>query len=198
MTNKRRPMRFYLGLAFAFLVAALAWQYLLKTALSEAEISGTRVRPPRSALDIKFLGEQSIKSFADLKGKWSVVFFGFTACPDICPTALAQLREEYAGLLENRPFAQIIFVSIDPTSDTPEKAMAYAKGFDEQFIGLVPENLDQLQAFFGLTIQREPEMAHSGDYFIINPKGQWSALYRPPVAPGLLSKDLRNLILVGS
>ena len=83
------------------------------------------------------------RSLADFKGKAVVVFFGFTQCPDVCPTALADLAEVKRLLGPQGDKLQGIFVSVDPERDTPEVLKAYLANFDPGFLALRP-SMDQL------------------------------------------------------
>ncbi|PYY67340.1 cytochrome c oxidase assembly protein, partial [Pseudomonas jessenii] len=82
----------------------------------------------------------------ELKGKWSLLFFGYTFCPDVCPTTLAQLRQIKSELPpEAVDKLQIVLVSVDPNRDTPKQLKQYLSYFDPQFIGLTPASINELE-----------------------------------------------------
>lgn len=81
----------------------------------------------------------------ELKGKWSLLFFGYTFCPDICPTTLAELRQLLGSLpAEQRQQVQVLMVSVDPQRDTPQQLRDYLAYFDPDYIGLTGQ-LDDIQ-----------------------------------------------------
>ncbi|MDY0005318.1 MAG: SCO family protein, partial [Spongiibacteraceae bacterium] len=80
---------------------------------------------------------------ADLQGHWSLVFFGFTHCPDICPTTLALLKQLYDQLEPGlRRSTQVVLVTVDPARDTPDKLLPYVQYFDPDFVAVTGEFLD--------------------------------------------------------
>ena len=82
----------------------------------------------------------------ELKDKWSLLFFGYTYCPDICPTTLSQLRQiksELPKAVQDK--LQVVLVSVDPNRDTPQQLKKYLSYFDPQFVGLTPGSTEQLQ-----------------------------------------------------
>lgn len=139
----------------------------------------------------------------DLLGRWTVLSFGFTHCPDVCPTTLAFFRDELRLLEEDDEQAKVtfMFVSVDPQRDLPEKLAAYVHSFDPR-IQAVTGGLNELKAFtkqFGAHFAYEGEgdqyqVAHSPQFFLISPEGHWTALYTPPVGRGKVAMDLAKLI----
>ena len=96
---------------------------------------------PKEISDFTFFSSNKKEfSKSDLQGKWTLMYFGFTKCPDECPTTMYQISKLIKVLREkNYPLddKQWILVSIDPERDTPEQIDKYAKGFDEAFVGIV-------------------------------------------------------------
>lgn len=142
-------------------------------------------------------------TLADLKGRWSLVFIGFTHCPDICPTTLADLakaRKAMEDLPEiDRP--QIVFVSVDPERDSPKLAGDYAKYFDPTARGVTADHA-ALQPFtrsLGMVYMQSPleeggyTVDHSASVAIINPEGLQVGLVRPPLDAAKIAADLRAL-----
>ncbi len=136
----------------------------------------------------------------DFIGKWTVLTFGYTSCPDVCPVAMAYFRDEMKDLpAEN---LQFVFVSVDPTRDTPEKLKSYANFFDPRIrmvTGSEEELLrlaQNLHAYFDVpqTERENYAVAHSPQYYLIGPKGTWEAFYSPPLPKGALADDLKKLI----
>ena len=138
-----------------------------------------------------------------LKGKWSFLFFGYTFCPDICPTTLAQLRE-LKNLLpeEARNNLQIIFVSVDPHRDTPAQIKQYLSYFDPAFQGLTGEEAT-LQKFANAvsipfipadTSKENYTVDHSGNLVILGPDGRQHGFIRAPLNNQKLKEQLPGLL----
>ncbi len=128
--------------------------------------------------------------------KWSFVFFGYTSCPDICPTTLAVFNQVYGQLPEKiKPDTQIVLMTVDPERDTVEKLEQYVPFFHQDFIGVTAtvENMDffarQLGAVFVKSPDKEnPEnylMDHTVKVFLINPNGERFAIISPEHQAGV-------------
>ena len=139
-------------------------------------------------------------SAKELQGRWTIVFFGFTHCPDVCPTTLselAQVQKLWAGLDPSlRP--QVLFVSVDPERDTPEKTGEYAAYFHpDTLAATLPE--PALQAFansLGMVYMKVPTqdgdytMDHSTPLVLLDPRGHQAGLLRPPFVHADIAADL--------
>ncbi|WP_339673391.1 SCO family protein [Dasania marina] len=143
-------------------------------------------------------GDNSPFTPADLQGKWSLVFFGFTFCPDICPTTMAQLKQFY-DKQEGSEFAddtQVILVSVDPGRDTPEKMQQYVKFFHSDFTGVTGEFLDihRFATQLNIPFAKVPGggenymVDHSGNVAIINPHGHYVGFFRSPLNVTMMNK----------
>ena len=128
---------------------------------------------------------------ANLQGKWSMIFFGFTFCPDICPTTMALLNRFYAKQLEGSygDDLQIIMVSVDPARDTPEKLHTYVQYFNPAFTGVTGEFL-ALHSFatqLSIPFAKVPgggenyTVEHSGNIALINPAGHYVGFFKAPL-----------------
>jgi protein SCO1/2 len=139
----------------------------------------------------------------ELKGKWSLLFFGYTFCPDICPTTLAQLRELKTLLPEEaRNNLQIIFVSVDPHRDTPAQIKQYLSYFDPTFQGLTGDEAT-LQKFANSvsipfipadTSKENYTVDHSGNLVILGPDGRQQGFIRSPLNNQKLKENLPGLL----
>jgi len=135
--------------------------------------------------------------FASIDGKWALLFFGFTYCPDICPTTLATMRAAYQELdSELQATTQMVFVSVDPARDTPEKLAQYMDYFGASFIGLRGEFLD-LQRFataLNTPFNKVPGggedylIDHGGNIVLLNPRGDYHGFIKPPFEPQRLQQ----------
>lgn len=125
-----------------------------------------------------------------LRGHWNLVFFGFTHCPDICPTTLqilATARSELAAAGQN-PLPRIVLVSVDPERDTPELMGQYLDHFGNDNLGITGslDELRKLTSGLGIYFERQPgdeenySVDHSAAVLLINPDGQFHALFSGP------------------
>jgi len=129
---------------------------------------------------------------ASLKGKWSFLFFGFTHCPDICPTTLAVLARARDNIAKNTVGAdgiQFVFISVDPNRDTAGKLGQYVDYFDTTFLGVTGDNAQignlagQLGAAYQVAIKPGMEnypVYHSAAVFLMDPRARYHAVFTPP------------------
>ena len=132
----------------------------------------------------------------DLARAPALVFFGFTHCPDVCPTTLVKL----AQLRRRAPVAglQVLFISVDPQRDTPSVLGTYVHAFDPQFRGLTgdPQTIARLAANFGVAVNRvelpggDYTMDHSAVVFVLDDSAHIVAIFTPPFDVAALGADL--------
>jgi protein SCO1 len=144
---------------------------------------------------------RSIKDFA---GKVVVVFFGFTQCPDVCPTAMSELAEIRKLLGADGERLQGIFITVDPDRDTPEVLKAYMANFDPSFLALRPSSPEQLaalakdfKAYYKKVDGRTPTsytMDHSAGSYVFDPQGRIRLFTRHGMGAKALAGDLRQLL----
>ena len=147
---------------------------------------------PRAFEDFEFTAHTG-ETFAqaDLEGKWTMIFPGFTFCPDICPITMTILAETW-DLLDEKPKEklQVVMMTVDPNRDTPERLSQYVPYFNENFIGLTTDIGKTLWVAQQLNIAMtvvNPETAgdyysidHSGNIILINPRGHYAGYFKPP------------------
>ena len=143
---------------------------------------------------------------ADFHGHWTIAFFGFTHCPDVCPTTLAAFKQVWNTLAAagKTDKVQFIFVSVDPERDTAEQLARYVGFFNKDFIAATgtDEQLTRLTRALGMVYAKVPEESggysidHSASAVIIDPEGRRAGLFRPPFEVAPISADI--LALVGS
>lgn len=143
------------------------------------------------------------RTLADFKGKVVVVFFGFTQCPDVCPTALADLAEVKRLLGPQGDKLQGLFVSVDPERDTPEVLKAYMTNFDPSFLALRPtsEQLPEVAKAFKIFYKKVEgptptsyTMEHSAGSYVFDPQGRVRLYTRQAVGAQGLAEDLALLL----
>jgi protein SCO1 len=136
----------------------------------------------------------------DLKGHWTFAFVGFTNCPDICPAAMANLRQTESLLPETLPQPQYLLITADPENDTPAKLKDYVGFFGDNFHGATGE-LPVLRAlaeslgaaFSQREVEGETMVSHSGHFALINPDGKLAAVIQPPHSPKDIASAFRKI-----
>lgn len=138
-----------------------------------------------------------------LRDRWHIVFFGFTACPDICPTTLSDMRRLFSQLpADVRDQLQLVLVTADPARDTPEQLKTYLGYYRSNFMGLTGEmeQLQQLSRALGLPFVPASEtvgdysVAHSGNLALVAPNGTLRGHIRAPFKLDGLNKALPEVI----
>ncbi len=154
---------------------------------------------PKPLADLPMVDHQgkSVR-LSDYRGKWLIVYFGYTGCPDACPTGLGEIAKALEDMGPDRSVIQPIFVSLDPKNDTPERLAKYLPYFDSAFIGLRTEEptLGQLAKQFGVTYvtAESPKYGtlidHSLYAYLIDPKGVMRDSFATTFPPDFLRKRL--------
>jgi protein SCO1 len=190
----------WLLIGVAALCAALVGFFVARELDSSAIqlASGTWLPHPKPIPEFALTDQQGrVFTRHNLQGKPSLVFFGFTHCPDVCPTTLAKLAQVkkmavISGL-------QVLLVSVDPQRDTPAAMSTYVHAFDPDFIGVTgdPKSIEKLTAELGIAIARvdlpggDYTVDHSALVFLVNPQAQIVALWTPPFDTRAMAKDLQ-------
>ncbi len=143
------------------------------------------------------------RRMADFRGKAVVVFFGFTQCPDVCPTAMADLVQVKAALGSDGEKLQALFITLDPERDTPEVLKAYTTHFDPTFLSLrpTPEQLPELTRHFKIFYKKNQgptpssyTLDHSAGSYVFDPQGRVRLYTRQGMGAAALTEDLRLLL----
>ncbi len=143
------------------------------------------------------------RTLADFRGKVVVVFFGYTHCPDVCPTTLADLASALKQLGNDASRVQVLLVTVDPKRDTPELLKQYVTAFNPGFIGLRGDTEALTRATKDFHVYwnvREGSTAesytvdHSGQAYALDRDGKVRLLFAPGTAPAAIASDLRVLL----
>jgi len=143
------------------------------------------------------------RSMKDFQGKAVVLFFGFTQCPDVCPTSMAELAEAKKLLGKDGDRLQGLFVTVDPERDTPELLKAYMGNFDPSFLALrgTPEQLAVMAKEYKVYYKKSPgktptsySMDHSAASYVYDPQGRLRLYTRYGTGPQALASDLKLLL----
>jgi protein SCO1/2 len=202
--NPRTPPRFALvAIVFAG-VLVIAAGVLLALALRETPrgAAGTALA---SAIGGQFqLIDQNGKPFSDanLKGKWHLIFFGYTHCPDACPTALNEMSLALDRLGIKRDEIGVVFITVDPERDTPDVLKSYVQSFDAPIVALTgsPEAVAQAAKAYRVFYAKHPradgdyDMDHSAVIYVMNPEGRFTATFTPDSSADAIVQRLQKLI----
>ncbi|GAA6756239.1 SCO family protein [Thermus thalpophilus] len=151
--------------AFLLVLALLALAYLLLP--RGHTFYGTRLLNPKP-VDFALEGPQGPVRLSQFQDKVVLLFFGFTHCPDVCPTTLLALKRAYERLSpQEQERVRVIFISVDPERDSPEVADRYAKNFHPSFLGLSgsPEAIQEVARTFGVYYQKT-QYRGPGEYLV--------------------------------
>ncbi|MEE3912576.1 SCO family protein [Pseudomonas viridiflava] len=173
-----------------------------QTALIDA---GVILLPQSRSLPSLSMNDQNGAPVAvdELKGQWTLVFFGYTYCPDICPTTLAQLRDIRTKLPQEAvDNMRVVLVSVDPNRDTPRQLKQYLGYFDPRYIGLTAPVADIQKLASALSIPFIPAdtskpgytVDHSGNLALIGPDGRQRGFIRSPLNAQKLVAQLPVLL----
>lgn len=141
-------------------------------------------------------------SLADYRGKIVALFFGYTHCPDVCPTTLADLAQVMTLLGKQADQVQVLFITLDPERDTPQMLADYVPAFHPAFLGLSgsPAEISQAAQAFGIMWQRQPgnngnyTLDHSAGTYLIDPISQRVLLSPYAQLAELLAQDIKLLL----
>lgn len=187
------------GLALALAAGALVWRGM-QGPHPQPLLAAVDLQPP-APLPAFVLQKPEGGTFTnnDLAGRWSIIFFGYTYCPDICPTALTtlvQMRNELVRQGATPP--QVVFISVDPKRDQPEVLRQYASSFDSAFLSVSGSDaaLASLVKHLGVYYFRHDKdgdphyvVDHSAGLYLIDPQGRWRAFFPPPQEGQKLAAD---------
>jgi protein SCO1 len=189
-------------LAAGGFVAASIWSPKPPVVLA----SGTILAPARPLADFSLIDNQG-RSFgaANLRGHWSLMFFGYTDCPDYCPTTLTTLAALEKQLRAAKTVAppQVIFVSVDAKRDTPAQLNQFVPNFDPEFIGLTAASQPAIEALakkWGVAVNIQYAangnyiVDHSTEIFVIDPAGNLAAILTGPFTVDALQSDFRRIV----
>jgi protein SCO1 len=142
-----------------------------------------------------------VRRLADFRGSAVVLFFGFTHCPDVCPTTLADMAGVMKKLGPDAARVQMLFVTVDPERDTPEDLAKYVHAFDPRFIALRgdPAATQRVAKDFKIFYEKRKEgdtytVDHSAQSYVFDPQGRLRLLVRPQAIASDLPSDLETLL----
>ncbi|GAB6196746.1 SCO family protein [Lysobacter xanthus] len=167
-----------------------------------------RIEPPRDLPAFSLRQSDGTALIpGELRGHWTLVFLGFTHCPDVCPTTLAELaksQKQWEALPETvRP--RLLFVSVDPERDTPDRLGEYAHAFHRDTLAATADvpSLERFTSALSLVFAKVPPAAgapataysveHSATLAVLDPQGRMAGIVSPPLDPQAIAADLTTL-----
>lgn len=175
-------------------------------------IQGTILNPTRKIAAPALLKDNGeTLTNEDLSGQWHLLFFGYTNCPDICPTTMGVLAQAKKIATEhNHMFPGVVFVSVDPARDKVESLGEYVRYFDKDFIGVTGDEdlikalaLQMSVVYMKMSAEDDSKAAvnesgylvdHSSALLLLNPEGRLVAFFNPPHDPEIILKDFRTVV----
>jgi protein SCO1/2 len=194
--NRRNIL--FSGLVALLLVGIAVYQYTLPPVLN-----GAVIEPPKPMPNFTLSSPKGSVSLTDMRGKVTVLFFGFTNCLDVCPATMAKLSEALTRLGDKSGEVQVVFISVDYKRDTPQTVGAYAAKFRPDFIGLTGSQaeIDQVTRDYGIYYKLgEPdakgnyEVEHTATLLALNKQGRLIMTWSPDQQPDEIASDLSVLV----
>lgn len=189
-----------IGIAALAMVAGVVAQRAFESpAANRVEFAAATVIPePLSLPRFELSGVDGPVDNAVFDNHWTVVFFGFSNCPDICPTTLAMLASARETARQSVPNMAVLFISVDPERDGPTDADRYARFFDASFAGVTGDDaaLRTLTEPLGVLYIRVPldedgyTVDHTSSLLLINPNGELSAVFSAPHDSAAIAADI--------
>lgn len=178
------------------LLSAATFLFLKTEGSNKPKFNGSLIEPPVPAADFTLTDQDGQSSrLSDLRGKYLLIFFGFTSCTDECPATMAILSQVRKGLGENADQTQIVFISTDPARDTPSAVKTFINRFDPTSIGFTGSiaDLQPVWMEYGVMVLDGGE-THSVRVYIVDPDGNWRLTYAPASDPQELIDDMELLL----
>jgi len=197
-------MRIHPRLALILLTLVLSVLAIFIYLDTNQGLFGVRIDPPKPLPGFSLSSDKALVSLSSFSGKIVVLYFGYTNCPDVCPTTLANLRLALE-LLDPKQAeqVQVIFISVDWKRDTPEKMTSYAQAFNPAFIGLTGSQaqIDELTKEYGIFYKLNPADAngfyaveHTASASVMDRQGRLVEIIPYNLPPSEIAADLKVLL----
>jgi protein SCO1/2 len=197
---KTKSMLLGVGGAILLLLALAGWQLLSKPYTYHGSLLETSVPAPEIALDDQ---HGNLFQLSDHRGQIVLLAFGYTNCPDVCPTTLAQFKLIKAGLGKDADSVRFVFVTVDPERDTPERLKTFLSSFDPDFIGLSSSrsDLESVWQNYGVYQERQaPDsngnyaVDHTARIYAIDKDGNFRLTYPYDFDAASIIADVHHLV----
>jgi protein SCO1/2 len=202
MTFKIYPQRFFMRTLLAFLtvfsVIACSNQNIK---FNNVDITGSKA----FGKDFSLTDHHGKKrELAEFKGQLVVMFYGYTQCPDVCPTTMIEMQGVMELLGKDASRVQVMFVTVDPERDTQELLSQYVPAFDKRFLGLRPQSTEELEKItkdFKVFYKKVPgnsltsyTIDHTAGSYVFDTKGQLRLFLKHQQGPNPIAEDLKKLL----
>jgi len=206
-----KPAQIVTGIIIAALaITAGIWsaRAVLRGQAEPDDLSATRFPVAREIQPFELIDHhQAPFNKESLQGRWSFLFFGYTSCPDVCPTTLSVLNSVAQRVADVDDEVRFAMVTIDPARDTPERLADFVTYFNGDFIGVTGSDADlqQLTRQLGILYNRveaEPGagtqgggylMNHTAGVFLFDPDGRYHAVFTPPLSAEKIADDFHKM-----
>jgi protein SCO1/2 len=196
---KRRKLAILAVVSAAALLIAtgLAAMYAGQAFFQAYAFHGSRFDPPPAAADFTLTDQngQAVR-LSDYRGKFVLLFFGYTHCPDECPTTLAMLNRALSEMKDAGSSTQVLLVSVDPEEDTPPVLKEYLARFNPSFVGLTgqPAEVEAVLKAYGVAVQKDGgTISHATRIYVIDRAGRLALTYSFETQPEEVAADLEHL-----
>jgi protein SCO1/2 len=197
---KSKGLMYGVGGVVLLLLALVGWRSLAQPYTFHGSLLETPVLAPEIQL-----GDQDGKPFSlsDQRGQVVLLAFGYTNCPDVCPTTLAQFKQVKAGLGDDAALVRFLFITVDPERDTPERLKLYLGSFDPAFTGLTSSRseLERVWQEYGVFQQKQaPDSSgnyavdHTARIYAIDKTGNFRLTYPYDIEVSAIVEDVRHLV----
>ena len=190
-------------LALSGLVAGAVLVVVVFLFMTPAVINGTRIDPPKTVDDFTLVSDNGPVSLRDLHGKWVVMYFGYTFCPDVCPATLSKISKALDRLGKDSSQVAVVMVTVDPERDTPEKLGAYVRRYNPNFIGLSGSlgEVDSVARAFGIFYEKKEVSTsagylvdHTASVLLLDREGRINLIWPYEIEVAQMASDLRVLL----
>lgn len=185
--------------AFALVLAGAACEQSGSPSFNSVDITGASYARDFSLTD----QNGNHRTLADYRGKVVLVFFGYTQCPDVCPTTMADLAQVKAKLGSAGDKLQVLFITVDPERDTQQLLAQYVPGFDKSFVGLygTPDEIARTAKEFKVIYQKVPgktptsySMDHTAGSYVFDPQGKLRLFVKHSQSVDSIAADIKRLM----
>lgn len=200
--RRNRRVKWLAIAAFVLLLAAVAWWWISQRAAQPRY--GITLDAPAAVADFTLMSTLGHPvSLYDYSDKHVVLYFGYTTCPDICPTTLGDLKQAMARLGDQAAQVQVFFVTVDPERDTPERMAGYLQFFDPSFVGLTgsQEEIEAIATRFGIFFEKRSGataadylMDHTSTVLVLDPGHRLRLMFPFGLTGEQMANDLRALM----
>jgi protein SCO1/2 len=200
----KRPIWMRIAIPVLILLIASIAGYFLFNILKPYAFHGAVLQSPQPAQDFTLRNQYGQDtSLSDYSGKVVLLYFGYTACPDVCPTTLAEIQEATELLGERADDLQTIMITVDPERDTVEVMAKYLAHFNPHFIGLVgtPNEVAQIATYYGIFFQKQESdsvlgylVDHTATVMLVDQKGYLRLIFPYGTEGADIAEDIEYVL----